>query len=324
MRIEILRRVSALLILIAILPGCTSQTPVTLQGHPIGNIYYCKAAGNGSSVTDIYSIGANGKDQKLIAHLDSSASNPMWSPDGSLIAFDQDVSGSRAIVVVDAAGGNKRVISESHRRARAPAWSPDGGRIAYYCWDPDSPEYTIHVTGLDRREDHRIGTSAKTQTYPFWSPDGKKLVFHTAENKSTWDVATMNADGTEFKKLTEKSGKNWLPAYSPDGTKIAFWSDRIGHWELYTMDSDGSNIRQLTANNPLGPLAAGVPRAVWSPDGSNLVFTSSDLLGKVSLYMLDLNGHQLKIADNVGDICDWRGPDFQPSNKAHDVFTIGP
>ncbi|QLQ04692.1 MAG: PD40 domain-containing protein [Anaerolineae bacterium] len=78
----------------------------------------------------------------------------------------------------------------------------------------------------------------------------------------------MDADGSHLVRLTNDAGEDRLPAWSPDGKRIAFASDRTGNADLYIMDADGQNLTQLTS----GLERDGHP--AWSPDGAWLAFNS--------------------------------------------------
>jgi Tol biopolymer transport system component len=69
----------------------------------------------------------------------------------------------------------------------------------------------------------------------------------------------MNADGTDQVRLTENSESDWGPAWSPDGQRIAFASERDGNGEIYVMNANGSGQTNLT-DNPAHDLAP-----TWSP-----------------------------------------------------------
>ena len=79
----------------------------------------------------------------------------------------------------------------------------------------------------------------------------------------------MNADGSAETKLTNNTVDDVTPAWSPDGSTIAFASHRMGNWDIYLMNPDGSNERRLTRN----PASDRSPD--WSPDGSRLAFESN-------------------------------------------------
>jgi hypothetical protein len=86
-----------------------------------------------------------------------------------------------------------------------------------------------------------------------------------------FDIFTMNPDGTNEAQLTDNPNNigDANPAWSPDGTKIAFQSSRDGNWEIYTMNADGSGVSRLT-NNSAGDISP-----TWSPDGTKIAFGSN-------------------------------------------------
>jgi Tol biopolymer transport system component len=69
----------------------------------------------------------------------------------------------------------------------------------------------------------------------------------------------MQPDGTDVRQLTVNAATDHRPAWFPDGTRIAFRSDRDGDFEIYTMRSDSTDVRQLTT----GDLSGSAP--AWSP-----------------------------------------------------------
>lgn len=301
------------------LAGCSSQNSSRLDGVPNGSLVYCKPSPDDSSQTDVFVIGTDGSNKRQIAHLASTASNPMWSPDGSSLAYQTGSSGYASIGVTDSDGRNQQVVTGTHEKAKAPIWSSDGQQIAYYSWD-SNPGYAIHATLVCDKTDRIINSGESERSYPYWSPNGKTVVFHMQESKDIWDIGVVNADGTGFKKLTSNAGMNCLPTYSSDGSKIAFWSTRTGEWELYVMDAQGHGVTALTKKSGLGNLPSGITRAVWSPEGNYIAYSPTDSSGNKSLIVMDLDGHQAKIADNVGDLTEWRSAEFQ--SGATDIVNI--
>lgn len=69
----------------------------------------------------------------------------------------------------------------------------------------------------------------------------------------------MNADGSDLERLTNNPASDGLPVWSPNGSRIAFASDRDGDFEIYTMASDGSDVKRVTNNAAFDVLAA------WRP-----------------------------------------------------------
>lgn len=105
----------------------------------------------------------------------------------------------------------------------------------------------------------------------------------------------MNADGSVLKPLTTDFHKDWDPAWSSDGTQIAFGSFRTGNEELWVMNADGSNqrrlptdgtnVRRLTTNKVTDA------RPAWAPDGSDIIFQSElESVGGRQLYLVRPDG----------------------------------
>jgi len=101
------------------------------------------------------------------------------------------------------------------------------------------------------------------------------IAFSAQDESGTFQIFTMNADGSNVKKLTSHEGFSLRPAWSPDGERIAFARFReapIGSTTLWVINADGSNERPLIFH----PNATGQPmfgsNPNWHPDGSQLAF----------------------------------------------------
>ena len=147
--------------------------------------------------------------------------------------------------------------------ATDPSWSGDGTLIAYTDATPGTP-------GISDAEDDgsfpaSLGTGAGA-TQPTFSFDGDSVAY-----SKTGDIFTINSDttGNEL-DLTNSVATEADPAYSPDGSKIAFArNDGATGYDLWIMNADGTNPFQVTT-------APGNERSPsWSPNGSKLVYTSA-------------------------------------------------
>lgn len=92
-------------------------------------------------------------------------------------------------------------------------------------------------------------------------------------------IHVMNADGSDVVRLTSDDADAWDAAWSPDGRRIAFVSERDGNADIYTIDADGSNPVRLT-DHPGRDV-----EPAWSPDGMSIAF-SSDRTGVDYLYVV--------------------------------------
>ncbi len=108
--------------------------------------------------------------------------------------------------------------------------------------------------------------------HPSFSPDGTHIVFTTSRFQApgeinNFEIAIMNVDGTDIRRLTNSPGIDTEPVFSPDGMRIAFASDRSGNLDIYSMKLDGSELRQLTNNSD------NENEPAWSHAGNKLSYT---------------------------------------------------
>jgi Tol biopolymer transport system component len=96
------------------------------------------------------------------------------------------------------------------------------------------------------------------------SPDGQWIAFN--ESRTQEDLFVARADGSEYRRLTDDAARDRGPSWSPDGSRIAFYSDRGGHYDLWTIRPDGSHAEQVTKD-----LRANF--GIWSPQGDRLAFS---------------------------------------------------
>jgi dipeptidyl aminopeptidase/acylaminoacyl peptidase len=114
-------------------------------------------------------------------------------------------------------------------------------------------------------------------TSPHWSPDGKQIVYVVSKADLArpisiydTDLWLIDADGKNDRRLTYGNGADFRPRWSPDGTRLAFLSDRGGRNAIYLLDPRGGEARQLT-NEPTP-----IREFEWSPDGKQIAFTRID------------------------------------------------
>jgi TolB protein len=118
-----------------------------------------------------------------------------------------------------------------------------------------------------------------------------KIAFETIRD-GNYEIYLMNPDGSDQANLTRHPAKDVAPAWSPDGKRLAFVSDREdNNEEIYVMNRDGTGIVRLT-NNPAND---GWP--TWSPDGTQIAFQSDRDSGpkpRFDIYVMNADGSEMK------------------------------
>ena len=148
--------------------------------------------------------------------------------------------------------------------------------------------------------------------YATFPGENGKIAFATSD-----EIAVVNPDGagTGFAFLTSNAFDDVEPAWSPDGTKLLFSSNRFGRYEVFLMNADGSGQANLTSEP-----AVDDREPAWSPDGQRIVFTRY-AAGCSTLVVIDLFGSNIAELDPTPD-CE-RRPDWSPNGGAI-AFTTSP
>lgn len=247
---------------------------------------------------------------------------PTWSPDGRKILFSQ----SGDLYVMDATGGGRTKLAEAETEEGIfeHRWSPDGRMIAYV--DTRAEEDDLFNDLWVMQADGTGKLRAAQQAFGFsWSRDGR-IVYTSVADFDDVHLRVINADGRGDVRLTNQAA--FQPAWSPDGTRIAFVT--LGDNDIFLINPDGTGEVNLTrgsgedeaptwspdasriafATDPLGPALEsqiavmnrdGSSRRslthgpefdfepVWSPDGTKIVFTRADD-SDTEIYVMNADG----------------------------------
>lgn len=154
---------------------------------------------------------------------------------------------------------------------------------------------------------------------PVINRDGSTLFYASTQHSPTADIYRKQVTGSAITQLTSHPANDVMPAISPDGSRIAFASDRNGSWDLFLMSSDGGQAAQLTldGSNNLHP--------TWSPDGRMIAFCRlGEVSGKWELWVVEANNPGARTFLGYGLFPEWSPVDdkiaFQRSRDRGDRF----
>lgn len=236
----------------------------------------------------VYVSSANGSNPRKLTNVLQTASDPSFSPDGKLIAFQSD----NQIYVMNADGsGLHKLLTDFPLHSLAPSWSPDGKRIAF------GAETNLYIVDADGSNPARIGPDGAGLTRPSWSSDGKQIAYQADTGSHKRQVFVMNTDGSDVRQLTTTAMGDFClrPRWSPDGKQIAFtklegFPGLILDSQIFILDVNATSPPRSLVDPALKAMSA-----AWSPDGKHILFRSERDGGQLYAVAVD-NPALIKLA----------------------------
>jgi TolB protein len=219
------------------------------------------------------------------------ASQPAFSPNGNRLAFRNLDPQHLGLGIINLQQGTVSELT-AHVEDSVPEWSPDGSQIVFASNKHGDRKWRIYVISPDevRGEGVEWAFGAK----PDWSSNGSLIAYHgcdlRGDNCGVW---VIKPGGFGPARLTTDANDT-APAWSPDGSQVAFISTRTGDWELYLVEVASGRETRLT-NSPAADVAP-----TWSPDGKQLAFLSNRG-GGWAVYILDIKTGQVTQVIATGD-----------------------
>jgi TolB protein len=177
---------------------------------------------------------------------------PVFSPDGSSIAYTHGEENGTDLYMVAATGTDPaRRITVGHGTDNTqPTFSPDARRLAFTSGRSGHPE--VYITDVDGTEPElltpfQFGDDIYRAS-PNWSPDGR-LVAYESRVAGQFQIETIGLRDRTVKQITSE-GINEDPKWAPDSRHIVFTSNRTGVRQLFVLDAESGRTRQLTFGAP--------------------------------------------------------------------------
>jgi Tol biopolymer transport system component len=218
--------------------------------------------------SDLWVVNADGSGLRRLTRTTVNEYDPVWSPDGRLIAFRASQPfpnhNNRRLVVMNADGTGRRALTQVREAALFAAWSRDGQRILYSGVYAPSGEWEVLVMDADGRRTRRPArTPLSGSRYVAWTPDGRTIAHGGSGGLR---IAAAPTGGS---RLVARGGEVKSVSFAPSGRYLA-WEQSAG---VYIGGPDGSNRHRLPGDQHyLGPWP-------WSPDGRHLLILRREYPG---------------------------------------------
>ncbi len=198
----------------------------------------------------------------------------------------------QGLFLLDIESGELDHLADGH----SPYWFADGQRIVYVA------DNNLHILDLDERSARALTDDPDDVRQPRPSPDGSQVLFASGRSGHQ-DLWLLDTDGeSEPRQLTEQAMDidelRFGHAWSPDGSSVAFISNRADYWEddLWLVDIGSGQPRQLSSSF----MARGMP--AFSPDGSTIAVYGTDKAGfwyldLADIYLVDVSGEKERRID---------------------------
>ena len=317
-------------------PGQESAPSLSPEGRQVAFSW----AGEEGDNVDIYVKLLDAESILKLSDAPEREYTPAWSPDGARIAFFRWEEPGCGIYVVPALGGGARRLDSCGANIYGDlAWSPDGRWLAFNDKTSSDEAFSIHLLSPETLERRSI-TTPPTHFWgdhdPAFSPDGSQISFTRSISEGMQDLYVVSVGGGEPRRLTDDGRNVSGSAWTRDGRRVVFSSNRTGRSGLWSIAAGGGAPVWLgiddqaffpnTAGDRLAYLQISgqtniwsldldriesvAPRIAstrwdlhpqWSPDGRRIVFTSNRS-GSYEIWIADSSG------GNARRLSDFGGP----------------
>jgi TolB protein len=254
------------------------------------------------------------------------ALGPLASPLGAeaahILVFDSSRSGRFRIYLQAPGGQATLLVRHTGGNDFAPTVSPRGRKIAYS--RRANGNYDIYIASVATGAGARLTRRPAIDAFPAWSSTGEIAFESTRAGGVNYDIYVWDAG--HIRRLTTAAAVDGLPTWSPDGSHIAFDSNRNGHFQIMRLPAHGP-ARPVA----LTPASSNAVQPSWSPSGTSVAF-AGNASGRYQIYVVDV--HTLAVTRVTTDTANDYQPTWEPDGSRiayvsnagghHRMWTIGP
>lgn len=218
--------------------------------------------------------------------------DPVFSPDGRFLMYRSEKNDNNAVYILDIKSDESFPISDGSLSTHAE-FSPDGSKVIYSSSLDEN--FDLVVLDLNDTSDLAQKTIAKSkdaEIHGTFSPDGKLVAYSSFDIYYKGTIHICDVDGGNNIAVSKGMSSSYNPKFSPDGSKLAFVSDKSGNFEIYVCNTDGTNLTRLTSKN------GSTVEFDWSADSKKIVFENMNE-SVSSINVMDLESGE--IADLTGE-----------------------
>ena len=255
---------------------------------------------------DVFRVAKTGQQEVNLTQTPTAQEEtPVYSPDGTRIAFASNRSGDWDIYLMNADGSDvRRTIGHTGTDELHPFFTPDGSTLLFSS-DLVAGNWDIYTAapGSDATQWARLTTHSAADRFPSISADGATIAFRS-ERDGNSEIYVMDADGSHLRRLTTHSAFDGYPFMASDGSGVVFAAQRSSHTNLYEVNFGGASVLTLTTRtNWIGD----TPRL--SGLGTQLVYAARPSTGTYDVYVRPYASPLYKMAEQgarqMTGHCDW-------------------